>query len=52
MFGSDRSRFTEAKRSVNDKNLGPLVKTVSVLGGEGCQGVVMGDLRFNLMRTG
>ena len=39
MFGSDRSRFTEAKRSVNDKNLGPLVKTVSVLGGEGCQGV-------------
>jgi len=28
MFGSDRSRFTEAKRSVQDKNLGPLVKTV------------------------
>jgi len=27
-FGSDRSRFTEMKRSVEDKNLGPLVKTV------------------------
>ncbi|CAN0830202.1 NADH dehydrogenase [ubiquinone] iron-sulfur protein 1, mitochondrial, partial [Linum grandiflorum] len=27
-FGSDRSRFTEMKRSVVDKNLGPLVKTV------------------------
>eukprot|EP00879_Flechtneria_rotunda_P019257 GHRR01020224.1.p1 GENE.GHRR01020224.1~~GHRR01020224.1.p1 ORF type:complete len:491 (+),score=161.24 GHRR01020224.1:176-1648(+) len=27
-FGSDRSRFTEVKRVVNDKNLGPLVKTV------------------------
>jgi NADH dehydrogenase (ubiquinone) Fe-S protein 1 len=28
MFGSDRSRFTEVKRAVQDKNLGPLVKTV------------------------
>lgn len=28
IFGSDRSRFTEAKRAVEDKNLGPLVKTV------------------------
>jgi len=28
VFGSDRSRFTEVKRAVNDKNLGPLVKTV------------------------
>jgi NADH-quinone oxidoreductase subunit G len=27
-FGSDRSRFTDVKRSVEDKNLGPLVKTV------------------------
>uniref|UniRef100_A0A7N1A4H6 NADH dehydrogenase subunit 11 n=1 Tax=Kalanchoe fedtschenkoi TaxID=63787 RepID=A0A7N1A4H6_KALFE len=27
-FGSDRGRFTEKKRSVVDKNLGPLVKTV------------------------
>ncbi|RMZ55200.1 hypothetical protein APUTEX25_005478, partial [Auxenochlorella protothecoides] len=27
-FGSDRSRFTEVKRAVVDKNLGPLVKTV------------------------
>ena len=27
-FGSDRGRFTEMKRSVKDKNLGPLVKTV------------------------
>ncbi|KAK2075546.1 hypothetical protein QBZ16_001654 [Prototheca wickerhamii] len=27
-FGSDRGRYTEAKRSVVDKNLGPLVKTV------------------------
>ncbi|GMH45116.1 hypothetical protein BSKO_13073 [Bryopsis sp. KO-2023] len=27
-FGSDRGRFTEMKRSVGDKNLGPLVKTV------------------------
>ena len=27
-FGSDRGRFTELKRSVHDKNLGPLVKTV------------------------
>ncbi|CAL8464942.1 g4477 [Coccomyxa elongata] len=27
-FGSDRGRFTEMKRSVQDKNLGPLVKTV------------------------
>eukprot|EP00884_Botryococcus_braunii_P000409 jgi/Botrbrau1/10369/Bobra.146_2s0008.1 len=28
VFGSDRGRFTEVKRSVHDKNLGPLVKTV------------------------
>ncbi|XP_074579764.1 NADH dehydrogenase [ubiquinone] iron-sulfur protein 1, mitochondrial-like [Curcuma longa] len=27
-FGADRGRFTEMKRSVVDKNLGPLVKTV------------------------
>jgi NADH dehydrogenase (ubiquinone) Fe-S protein 1 len=27
-FGSDRSRFLEVKRTVDDKNLGPLVKTV------------------------
>jgi len=27
LFGSDRSRYTEVKRSVQDKNLGPLVKT-------------------------
>lgn len=27
-FGSDRGRFTEMKRTVSDKNLGPLVKTV------------------------
>lgn len=27
-FGSDRGRFTESKRAVSDKNLGPLVKTV------------------------
>lgn len=27
-FGSDRGRFTDVKRSVRDKNLGPLVKTV------------------------
>lgn len=27
-FGSDRGRFTEAKRGVADKNLGPLIKTV------------------------
>ena len=38
MFGSDRSRFTKAKRTVNDKNLGPLVKTVSGLGREGREG--------------
>ena len=28
MFGSDRSRYAEVKRGVQDKNLGPLVKTV------------------------
>ena len=28
IFGSDRSRFTETKRAVDDKNIGPLVKTV------------------------
>ncbi|GBF88631.1 NADH:ubiquinone oxidoreductase 76 kDa subunit [Raphidocelis subcapitata] len=28
VFGSDRSRFSEMKRAVEDKNLGPLVKTV------------------------
>ena len=28
VFGSDRSRFSEMKRSVADKNIGPLVKTV------------------------
>lgn len=28
IFGSDRTRFTETKRAVEDKNLGPLVKTV------------------------
>lgn len=28
IFGSDRSRHTEVKRAVDDKNLGPLVKTV------------------------
>ena len=27
-YGSDRGRFVEMKRSVEDKNLGPLVKTV------------------------
>lgn len=27
-FGSDRGRFNEVKRTVKDKNLGPLVKTV------------------------
>lgn len=27
-YGSDRGRFTETKRSVEDKELGPLVKTV------------------------
>ena len=28
VFGSDRSRFVETKRAVDDKNIGPLVKTV------------------------
>ena len=28
VFGSDRSRFFERKRGVEDKNLGPLVKTI------------------------
>jgi len=28
LFGSDRSRYYEVKRAVEDKNLGPLVKTV------------------------
>lgn len=28
IFGSDKSRFVEPKRAVDDKNLGPLVKTV------------------------
>uniref|UniRef100_A0A7S2QTI8 NADH dehydrogenase subunit 11 n=1 Tax=Chlamydomonas chlamydogama TaxID=225041 RepID=A0A7S2QTI8_9CHLO len=28
IFGSDRSRFVENKRAVDDKNIGPLVKTV------------------------
>lgn len=28
IFGSDRSRFVETKRAVDDKNLGPLIKTV------------------------
>ncbi|CAB1413473.1 unnamed protein product [Pleuronectes platessa] len=27
-FGSDRSRFTERKRAVEDKNIGPLIKTI------------------------
>lgn len=27
-YGSDRGRFIEMKRAVEDKNLGPLVKTV------------------------
>lgn len=27
-FGTDRSRFREYKRTVEDKNIGPLVKTV------------------------
>merc|ERR1719424_1642723 len=27
VYGSDRSRYTEIKRAVEDKNLGPLVKT-------------------------
>lgn len=27
-FGSDRSRFTEDKRAVEDKNIGPLIKTI------------------------
>eukprot|EP00475_Leptophrys_vorax_P041506 TRINITY_DN78263_c0_g1_i1.p1 TRINITY_DN78263_c0_g1~~TRINITY_DN78263_c0_g1_i1.p1 ORF type:complete len:719 (-),score=191.50 TRINITY_DN78263_c0_g1_i1:35-2191(-) len=27
-FGSDRSRFREIKRSVEDKNLGPFIKTI------------------------
>lgn len=28
MFGSDRSRFKETKRAVQDKNIGPLIKTI------------------------
>uniref|UniRef100_A0A671M8F6 NADH-ubiquinone oxidoreductase 75 kDa subunit, mitochondrial n=1 Tax=Sinocyclocheilus anshuiensis TaxID=1608454 RepID=A0A671M8F6_9TELE len=28
MFGADRSRFTEGKRAVEDKNIGPLIKTI------------------------
>jgi NADH-quinone oxidoreductase chain G len=28
LFGSDRSRFYEYKRSVSDKNCGPLIKTI------------------------
>lgn len=28
IFGSDRSRFFERKRSVDDKNCGPLIKTI------------------------
>ena len=31
IFGSDRSRFTEGKRAVEDKELGPLVKTVMTI---------------------
>ncbi len=27
-FGPDRSRFYESKRAVEDKNIGPLIKTV------------------------
>jgi len=27
-FGTDRGRFREIKRTVEDKNIGPLVKTV------------------------
>ena len=27
-YGSDRSRFLEGKRAVEDKNFGPLIKTV------------------------
>lgn len=27
-FGSDRSRFSEEKRAVEDKNIGPLIKTI------------------------
>ncbi|XP_061548850.1 NADH-ubiquinone oxidoreductase 75 kDa subunit, mitochondrial [Phycodurus eques] len=27
-FGSDRSRYTEQKRAVEDKNIGPLIKTI------------------------
>uniref|UniRef100_A0A8C4P134 NADH-ubiquinone oxidoreductase 75 kDa subunit, mitochondrial n=1 Tax=Dicentrarchus labrax TaxID=13489 RepID=A0A8C4P134_DICLA len=27
-FGSDRSRFSENKRAVEDKNIGPLIKTI------------------------
>ncbi|KAG5852287.1 hypothetical protein ANANG_G00060790 [Anguilla anguilla] len=28
MFGTDRSRFMEGKRAVEDKNIGPLIKTI------------------------
>ncbi|XP_039613802.1 NADH-ubiquinone oxidoreductase 75 kDa subunit, mitochondrial [Polypterus senegalus] len=28
MFGSDRSRLTDSKRAVEDKNIGPLIKTI------------------------
>lgn len=27
-FGNDRSRFLDNKRAVEDKNIGPLVKTI------------------------
>lgn len=27
-FGSDRSRLSEEKRAVEDKNIGPLIKTI------------------------
>jgi len=28
MYGTDRSRFLESKRAVEDKNIGPLIKTI------------------------
>ena len=41
VFGSDRSRFTEVKRAVSDKNLGPLVRWEGA-GSEAGQGVRLG----------
>lgn len=49
VYGSDRGRFHEMKRTVSDKNLGPLVKTVMTRCIHCTRLVILFNLNLNLL---